>query len=30
MHILDEKEDYMIIPNDLQNIKKFIKGKSLV
>ena len=30
MHILDEKEDYMIIPNDLQNIKKFIKSKSLV
>ena len=30
MHILDEKEDYMIIPNDLQNVKKFIKSKSLV
>ena len=30
MHILDEKEDYMIIPNDLQNIKKFIKSKSLI
>ena len=30
MHILDEKEDYMIIPNNLQNIKKFIKSKSLV
>jgi len=30
MHILDEKEDYMIIPNDLHNIKKFIKSKSLI
>ena len=30
MHVLDEKEDYMIIPNDLQNIKEFIKSKSLI
>jgi len=30
INILDEKEEYMITPNDLESIKKIIKNKSLI